>query len=145
VQTQSIFSGCLGDVVSGDRVVCGARRVVVVLDVVSGDGVVCLARRVVVVLDVVSGDRVVCLARLVVVVVVVLVVVVSRETTSQVFADIAPTVVVNLPVSQFVHVAVPLTVLYFPAPHAMHVPPLGPVNPRLQKQWVFCDTELQSV
>jgi hypothetical protein len=36
--------------------------------------------------------------------------------------------------AQLVHAAEPGTVLYFPATHAVHVPPLGPVNPRLQRQ-----------
>jgi hypothetical protein len=38
-----------------------------------------------------------------------------------------------------VHVAVPVTDLYFPASHTEHVPPLGPVNPTLQTQLVAAD------
>ena len=114
------WEGVWGDVVNGDGVVCGAKRVVVVVVVLVG---------VVVVVVVLVGVVVV-----VVVWVGVVVVVVGRETTSQVFADVAPTVVVDLPASQSVHVAAPKTVLYFPAPHAMHVPPLGPVYPSLHKQ-----------
>lgn len=30
----------------------------------------------------------------------------------------------------------PMTALYLPAAHALHVPPLGPVNPRLHTQLV---------
>ena len=54
----------------------------------------------------------------------------------QELASVAPVVVRYLPAPQSVHVAVPVTVLYFPASHAKHVPPLGPVNPRLQTQLV---------
>jgi hypothetical protein len=36
---------------------------------------------------------------------------------------------------QLVHAAEPLSVLYIPAAHAEHGPPLGPVNPRLQTQF----------
>jgi hypothetical protein len=39
-----------------------------------------------------------------------------------------------LPAAQSVHVAVPVIILYFPPAHAVHVPPLGPVNPGLQTQ-----------
>jgi len=41
-----------------------------------------------------------------------------------------------LPVPQKVHAADPVAVLYVPARHPLHVPPLGPVNPRLQVQAV---------
>ncbi len=41
-----------------------------------------------------------------------------------------------LPVPQSVHTAEPVLILYFPASQAEHVPPLGPVNPRLQTQFV---------
>jgi hypothetical protein len=36
--------------------------------------------------------------------------------------------------AQSVHVAEPVTVLYFPAAHAAHVPPFGPEYPKLQRQ-----------
>ena len=39
-----------------------------------------------------------------------------------------------LPAPQSVHAALPAAVLCFPASHAVHVPPSGPVNPRLQRQ-----------
>lgn len=35
--------------------------------------------------------------------------------------------------SQSRHVAAPVTILYFPATQPTHVPPLGPVYPRLQR------------
>ena len=126
------WEGVWGDVVNGDGVVCGAKRVVVVVVVLVGVVVVVVVLVGVVVVVVVLVGVVV----VVVVWVGVVVVVVGRETTSQVFADVAPTVVVDLPASQLVHVAVPMTVLYFPVPHAMHVPPLGPVYPSLHLQWV---------
>jgi hypothetical protein len=46
----------------------------------------------------------------------------------------APVVVKNLPTLQSVHPTLPVTILYFPAVQAEHVPPFGPVNPRLQTQ-----------
>ena len=49
---------------------------------------------------------------------------------------VAPVVVKYVPAPQSVHATVPVTVLYFPAAHSSHVPPLGPVNPRLQTQLV---------
>ena len=52
----------------------------------------------------------------------------------QVLAAVAPTVAEYVLAPQSVHAAVPVTILYFPAAHAVHVPPLGPVNPRLQRQ-----------
>ena len=49
--------------------------------------------------------------------------------------DASPACVVeNLPARQSVHVAFPLTSLYFPATQPVHVPPLGPVNPALHEQ-----------
>ena len=39
-----------------------------------------------------------------------------------------------VPVPQSVHTALPVAILYFPATHAVHVPPSGPVNPMLQVQ-----------
>jgi hypothetical protein len=41
-----------------------------------------------------------------------------------------------LPSAQSVHAAEPVNILYFPATHASHVPPSGPVNPRLHTQLV---------
>ena len=41
----------------------------------------------------------------------------------------APSTAEFVPVTQSVHVAVPVTVLYFPPAHAVHVPPSGPVCP----------------
>jgi ABC-type cobalt transport system substrate-binding protein len=48
----------------------------------------------------------------------------------------APTVVEYVPDPQSVHTADPVNVLYFPATHAVHVPPFGPVEPALQVQFV---------
>ena len=42
--------------------------------------------------------------------------------------------------AQLVHAAEPVAVLYFPATHAVHVPPLGPVYPALHEQ--LCTTVL---
>jgi hypothetical protein len=49
-------------------------------------------------------------------------------------AVVAPVAVKNLPALQSVHPALPVTILYFPAAQAEHVPPFGPVKPRLQTQ-----------
>ena len=49
-------------------------------------------------------------------------------------AVFAPTVVEYVFTPQSVHAAFPLLVLYFPAPHDVQLPPLGPVNPALQIQ-----------
>jgi hypothetical protein len=48
--------------------------------------------------------------------------------------DVAPTAVEYFPSPQFVHRAVPVTVLYLPAAHDVHGPPLLPVAPALQIQ-----------
>jgi hypothetical protein len=48
----------------------------------------------------------------------------------------APTAVEYVPVPQSVHTADPVNALYFPATHAVHVPPSGPKNPALQVQFV---------
>ncbi len=47
-------------------------------------------------------------------------------------AAVAP--VEYVPAPQSLHPPAPTTALYFPAAHAMHVPPLGPVCPRAQRQ-----------
>jgi hypothetical protein len=39
-----------------------------------------------------------------------------------------------VPAPQSVHAAAPVTILYFPATQVVHGPPLGPVDPRLQRQ-----------
>jgi hypothetical protein len=51
----------------------------------------------------------------------------------QVIAAVAPTVAEYVLAAQSVHAASPGAVLYFPAPHSVHVPPSGPVYPRLQR------------
>ena len=45
--------------------------------------------------------------------------------------------------SQFVHVAAPVPILYFPATHKKHGPPLDPVAPILQAQELIevCDVD----
>jgi len=43
----------------------------------------------------------------------------------------------NFPVAQEVHAAAPVAILYFPATHPVHAPPLGPVYPELQVQAVI--------
>ena len=48
----------------------------------------------------------------------------------------APTAVEYVPVPQSVHTAAPVDVLYFPATHAVQVPPSDPVEPALQVQLV---------
>jgi hypothetical protein len=55
---------------------------------------------------------------------------------TQVLATVAPVVVEYVPAPQSVHATEPDPVLYFPAAHAAHVPPSGPVNQRLQTQLV---------
>jgi hypothetical protein len=52
----------------------------------------------------------------------------------QVEPAVAPRVTEYVPAPQSVHVALPMTVLYFPAAHAEHVPPFGPEYPVLQTQ-----------
>jgi hypothetical protein len=47
-----------------------------------------------------------------------------------------PGVVEYLPAPQSMHEAAPVTALNFPAPHATHVPPFGPVWPALHRQSV---------
>ena len=50
----------------------------------------------------------------------------------QVAASVAFVVVEYVRAAQFVHAAVPLVVLYFPATQPTHGPPFGPVKPALQ-------------
>ena len=52
----------------------------------------------------------------------------------QVLATVAPPVPEYLPVPQSVHMAEPVSVLYFPNTQAVHVPPSCPEYPVLQKQ-----------
>ena len=52
----------------------------------------------------------------------------------QVPDNVAPTVSEYVLTSQFVHVAAPVPILYFPATHKKHGPPLDPVAPILQTQ-----------
>ena len=49
----------------------------------------------------------------------------------QVLSAEAPGVLEYLPAPQSMHEAAPVTALNFPAPHATHVPPIGPVWPAL--------------
>jgi hypothetical protein len=56
------------------------------------------------------------------------------EQFAQVEDAVAPVVAENVPATQSVHATVPLSALYFPATHAEHAPPSGPVYPVLQKQ-----------
>jgi hypothetical protein len=54
--------------------------------------------------------------------------------STQELAIIAPVVVRYFPAAQGVQAWFPCISLYFPSSHAIHVPPFGPVNPRLQIQ-----------
>ena len=54
----------------------------------------------------------------------------------QVVSTVAPTVAEYVPAPQSVQTALPVAILYFPATHATHGPPLGPVNPTLHVQLV---------
>ena len=47
----------------------------------------------------------------------------------QVLSAEAPGVLEYLPAPQSMHEAAPVTALNFPAPHATHLPPFGPVCP----------------
>ena len=51
-------------------------------------------------------------------------------------SDVAPTVDEYLPLPQSVQVSEPVLILYVPATHAVHVPPLLPVKPASQMQSV---------
>jgi hypothetical protein len=48
----------------------------------------------------------------------------------------APVAEEYVPAPQSVHAADPVDILYFPATHAVHVSPTGPVDPALQVQFV---------
>ena len=49
-------------------------------------------------------------------------------------SDVAPTVVEYLPLLHSVQASEPVLILYFPATHAVHVPPSLPVKPASQMQ-----------
>ena len=51
-------------------------------------------------------------------------------------ALVAPVAAEYVPAPQSVHAADPVDTLYFPASHAVHVPPTGPVDPALQVHFV---------
>ncbi len=53
---------------------------------------------------------------------------------THVAVSVAPTVVEYVPTAQSVHAAMTVAILYLPASQAVHVPPLGPVNPTLHVQ-----------
>jgi hypothetical protein len=54
--------------------------------------------------------------------------------TTQISDNVAPTVAECVLTLQFVHVEAPVPILYFPATHKEHAPPLDPVAPILQTQ-----------
>lgn len=54
------------------------------------------------------------------------------EHVRQVAAAVAALTVEYFAAAQSMHADVPVNILYFPATHAVHVPPFGPVKPRLQ-------------
>ena len=56
---------------------------------------------------------------------------------TQAVAAVAPTSTEYVPAAQLRHAEAPVAFLYFPASHVMHVPPFGPVYPRLQRQPVI--------
>jgi hypothetical protein len=53
---------------------------------------------------------------------------------TQVVTTVAATAVEYVPTRQSVQVALPVIVLYLPATQTVHVPPFGPVKPRLHVQ-----------
>ena len=55
---------------------------------------------------------------------------------THVLSATAPVDAENLLAAQSEHVPVPVTVLYFPPAHAMHVPPFSPSYPALHAHWV---------
>jgi hypothetical protein len=54
-------------------------------------------------------------------------------------ASVAPVLVEYVPAPQSAHAALPLAILYFPATHAAHGPPSGPVKPILQAQALIAE------
>jgi len=62
--------------------------------------------------------------------------------SAQTLALVAPVADEYLPAPQSVHDGVPVTVLYFPGAHALHVAPLAPVYPLLQAQLVAAGAPL---
>jgi hypothetical protein len=54
----------------------------------------------------------------------------------QVAASVAPTVVEYVPAAQSAHTALPVPILYLPATHAVHMPPLAPLYPTSHVQFV---------
>ena len=56
--------------------------------------------------------------------------------TTQADSTVAPVVAKYFPVAQSVQVPLPVPILYFPAAHAEHTPPSGPVDPALHVQAV---------
>jgi hypothetical protein len=61
---------------------------------------------------------------------------------TQVDETVAPTVTEYVPLEQSKQAADPLTSLYLPATHAVHVPPFAPVYPELQVQLAITELEL---
>ena len=59
--------------------------------------------------------------------------------------EVEPTLVEYVPVEQLVHAALPIAVLYFPATHAEHGLPSGPVAPDTQLQAVTTELLLGDV
>ena len=57
--------------------------------------------------------------------------------STQALSATAPVVVRYFPAAQAVQAWVPCVSLYFPVSHAIHVPPFGPVYPRLHRQAVI--------
>ena len=51
---------------------------------------------------------------------------------SHIDSAVAPTISENLPAPQLLHAAAPVTALYLPDSHCVHVSPSGPVKPTLQ-------------
>jgi len=45
----------------------------------------------------------------------------------QTLDTVAPATTEYVPATQSEHAALPVAILYFPAAHALHVPPLGPL------------------
>lgn len=58
---------------------------------------------------------------------------------------LAPITAEYVPAPQSVHATLPLLVLYFPATHAVHTPPLGPDDPALQEQPAIAELDAAEV